>query len=97
MSGGMPSIKFIKVNLAAFHSLFMKFFPTSSLSLEKRTSNPCGAINKVPKRTASVPNSLNNVIGSGELPNDLLNFLPLASLKIDVKYTFLKGSSPKNS
>ena len=48
----------------------------------------------MPKRTASVPYSVNNSNGSGEFPKDLLNFLPVSSLRIDVKYTFLKGFLP---
>ena len=39
----------------------------------------------VPKRTASVPYSLNKSNGSGEFPKDLLNFFPVSSLNIDVK------------
>ena len=73
------------MNLHAFQSLFIKFLPISSLSFEKSTSRPWGAMSMIPNLTASVPNSLNNSIGSGEFPSDLLNFLPLSSLSIDVK------------
>ena len=45
---------------------------------ENNTSEPCGAINIIPNRTASVPYSSKRVKGSGEFPNDLLNFLPVS-------------------
>ena len=75
----------------------MKFRPTSSRLDENNTSNPCGAISIVPKRTASVPYFSNRSNGSGEFPNDLLNFLPFSSRRILVKYTSLKGTLSMNS
>ena len=76
---------FINTNLEAFHSLLIKFLPTSSPLDENKTSKPCGAINIIPNRTASVPYSSKRVKGSGEFPKDLLNFLPFSSLKMLVK------------
>ena len=76
---------FINTNLEAFHSLLMKLRPTSRPLDENNTSRPCGAINIIPNRTPSVPYSSKSVKGSGEFPNDLLNFLPFSSLKMLVK------------
>ena len=70
---------------AEFHNLFIKFLPCSNLLSEYNISEPAGAISNKPTLTASEPYFSIRSRGSAEFPNDLLIFLPSASLTIPLK------------
>ena len=81
----------------AFQTLLLKLRPCSHKPSSKSRSLPAGLLSSMPTRTPSAPYCLIRSSGSGLLPRLLLIFRPCLSRTMPVRYTLVKGTSPRYS